>query len=567
MPAIKGIVLFLEEIVQLFDGGSFIGIGTDVHDLGAQPFVVDIQIRIFFRFRLYRSPPGGESSFYLQKEYFCITLYPMNWLQNAIVVVISFLIARIMIDSEIHRSAVRYVLEKSQASISSLLTGVMLLSYGASLFFTNMVVVLTMIPVIKVILEGIKDPAKRKQVATPIILALIYGANIGGMGSLTGSPLNLVYIGLTEFYQLDGRQGITFFSWLLVGIPSTLVLMAISRVLLKRAEIPVKLDNRLLVKDDLHKPESPARVKRYTIFFSVNLSVIIILTAGQFILKPATIVFHFNIIDICLILFFLAVFFFSFIFPRGTGRRTRDNYKRNVIFLLLYIVFFVPIFFVETAKEVARRLYRPALGTVKCWDDRLFRLFRRVCSRCFNTPPQSMRRKNPLAFVSMNRIIYDLPFGGFLFMGVILGAVYLLVVLGDNPATPQIDGYLARFLESISQKVLLLGRDGFWFLLLVAMTAIFFTEIVNNTTVVLILAPLLLKMSGIFQFNPLYLLLALVIAASGAFMTPVATPVNAICFASLERVSFKKMLKFGFFMNILGGLWITLLFYFLNRIF
>jgi len=488
----------------------------------------------------------------------------MNWLQNAIIVVISFLIARIMIDSEIHRSAVKHVLEKSRTSLSSLITDVLLLSYAASLFFTNMVVVLTMIPVIKVILEGINDPVKRKQAATPIILALIYGANIGGMGSLTGSPINLVYVGLTEFYHLGGRQEITFFSWLLAGIPATLVLLAIGRMLLKWVEIPVEPDNRVLMKE---APMPPARIKRYTTFFCVNLSVIILLTAAQFMFKPPRIWFHFNIIDICLILFFLAIVFFSFIFPRGRGARTWVNYRRNILFLFLYIGFLVPIFLVESGKEVARRLYRPALLTMKRWDDRLFRLFHRFCTRFFSTPSQSMRRKNPFAFVSMNRIIYDLPFAGFLFMGVILGAVYLAVKLGDNPATPGIDGYLARFLETVSQQVLLLGPGGFWFLLLVVMTAIFFTEIINNTTVVLILSPLLIKVSGIFQFNPLYLLLALVIAASGAFMTPVATPVNAICFASLEGVSFKKMLKYGFFLNILGGLWITLLFYFMNRIF
>lgn len=487
----------------------------------------------------------------------------MNWLQNTIVIVISFLIARIMIDSEIHRSAVRYVLEKSQASFSSLITAVLLLSYGASLFFTNMVVVLTMIPVIKVILEGIDDPGKRKQAVTPIMLAMIYGANTGGMGSLTGSPLNLVYIGLTEFYQLDGRQDITYFSWLLVGIPATLVLMAIGRLLLKWAEIPVELNNRAVMKED---PLPPDRIKRYTVFFCFNLAVIILFSAAQFIFKPAKIVYFFNIIDICLLLFFCAIVFFAFILPRGEGRRTWKKYKQNILYLSIYIAFFVPIFMVECGKEVARRLYRPWLVPVKRWDDRLFYLFRNVCSNCFGTYPQSMRQKNPSVFVSMSRVIYDLPFAGFLFMGVILGAVYLMVKLGDNPASPEIDGFLARFLESISRQVLLLGPEGFVFLLLVAMTAIFFTEVVNNTTVVLILSPLLLKLSGIFQYNPLLLLLALVIAASGAYMTPVATPVNAICFASFEGVSIKKMLKFGFVMNILGGIWITLLFYFLNRI-
>jgi sodium-dependent dicarboxylate transporter 2/3/5 len=97
----------------------------------------------------------------------------------------------------------------------------------------------------------------------------------------------------------------------------------------------------------------------------------------------------------------------------------------------------------------------------------------------------------------------------------------------------------------------------------VVLVSIFFTEIVNNTAVVLIMFPLILPMTSTLPLSPLLALLAITIAASGAFMTPIATPVNAIAFAGFRGVSLKRMLMLGFVLNILSGLWITLLFYFL----
>ncbi|MCP5046158.1 MAG: hypothetical protein GY940_03240, partial [bacterium] len=160
----------------------------------------------------------------------------MSWLQSSIAFIISFLLARIMIDSDIHRGYLGYFLEKSHADFSSFITGILFTSYIFSVFFSNTVVVLSMIPIVKIILDSVRDPAQRKQVSTPIVLALIYGANIGGMGSLTGAPLNILTIGLIEGAQLPGRENITFFSWLLFGIPATFVLILISRMVLKTQE-------------------------------------------------------------------------------------------------------------------------------------------------------------------------------------------------------------------------------------------------------------------------------------------------------------------------------------------
>lgn len=484
----------------------------------------------------------------------------MSWLQNSIAVVISFLIARIMIDADIHRSYVQHLLKKSRSDFSSFITGILFTSYFFSIFFSNTVVVISMIPVIKIILDGMEDPLERQRVSTPVILAMIYGANIGGMASLTGCPLNIVFSGFIEINKVPGRENVTFFSWLLLGIPATLVMIALSRVVLKLGEKGMTMESRITI---LEKTPEPKTVKKYTLFFIVNMVILVILTAVQFMLKPRGLLFGLNAVDILMTVYLLGFLFFSFIFPRG--KRTFTSYKKNLLHFLLFVILFVPIGLVELAKDIISRFRLKGMRVVKKADLRLLAFFNRVWSFFFKEKRKSLKSKNPYTFVSLNRLEYDLPFFGLLFMGVVLLAVFFIVTLGDNPATGKLDGYVLTFFENFSVKFIPSGDHVFLFLLAVVMVSIFFTEIVNNTAVVLIMFPLVLKMISTLPFNPLFALLAVTTAASGAFMTPIATPVNAISFAGFKGVSLKKMLVLGVVLNILCGLWITVLFYFLGH--
>jgi sodium-dependent dicarboxylate transporter 2/3/5 len=483
----------------------------------------------------------------------------MNWLQNTIAIVISFLIARIMIDSEIHRTYVRFLLKKSGANFSSFISGILFTSYFFSIFFSNTVVVLSMIPIVKVILDGVEDNEQKQALSTTVILALIYGANIGGMGSLTGCPLNILYAGFIELNKLAGREYITFFSWLMLGIPSTLVLIMISRMVLKLGEKKINLNVRLNLQEEHTEQRN---IKKYSAFFIANMSALVLLTAVQFWLSPPRFIYGLNIIDILMLVYLLGFLFFSFIFPRGS--RTRRKYGQNLLFFFLFLLLFIPVGLIELAKDIILRFRLKGINVVRKLESSLFNLYNKIWFTCFKEKQTSLKSKNPLAFVSLNRLVYDLPFFGLLFMGLVLLAVYILVTLGDNPATPKLDSYVLRFLEDFSLTLVPTGDRVFLFLLAVVMISIFFTELVNNTAVVLIMFPLVLKITAALPFNSLFALLSVTIAASGAFMTPIATPVNAISFASFKGVSLKKMLGLGVILNLLSGLWVTLLFYFLG---
>jgi sodium-dependent dicarboxylate transporter 2/3/5 len=52
-------------------------------------------------------------------------------------------------------------------------------------------------------------------------------------------------------------------------------------------------------------------------------------------------------------------------------------------------------------------------------------------------------------------------------------------------------------------------------------------------------------------------MLAVSLASTSAFMTPVATPVNALAFAGIGGVSLRAFIKNGALTNLLAALWIT----------
>jgi sodium-dependent dicarboxylate transporter 2/3/5 len=56
-------------------------------------------------------------------------------------------------------------------------------------------------------------------------------------------------------------------------------------------------------------------------------------------------------------------------------------------------------------------------------------------------------------------------------------------------------------------------------------------------------------------------MLAVSVSSTAAFMSPIASPVNAVAFASIKGVSLRRMILKGFVLNIVSSLWITIVFY------
>ncbi|WP_457625019.1 SLC13 family permease [Persephonella sp.] len=97
----------------------------------------------------------------------------------------------------------------------------------------------------------------------------------------------------------------------------------------------------------------------------------------------------------------------------------------------------------------------------------------------------------------------------------------------------------------------------FLFIFILVVSMIFLTEISSNTATVITFAPILIGILKELNVDLFYPIFGIIIAASFAFMLPIATPPNAIIYGS-RLVPLSKMVKVGFFMNIIGSVIITI---------
>ena len=96
---------------------------------------------------------------------------------------------------------------------------------------------------------------------------------------------------------------------------------------------------------------------------------------------------------------------------------------------------------------------------------------------------------------------------------------------------------------------------------LVALIVLALTELTSNTATASMMYPIMGSLAVALGFHPLALMVAAGLAASCAFMLPVATPPNAVVFGS-GYLRIGDMMKAGFVLNIIGIILITLLIYF-----
>ncbi|MGV8814840.1 MAG: SLC13 family permease [Gelidibacter sp.] len=99
-------------------------------------------------------------------------------------------------------------------------------------------------------------------------------------------------------------------------------------------------------------------------------------------------------------------------------------------------------------------------------------------------------------------------------------------------------------------------------LILMLITAVnFLTEITSNLATTAMLLPVLAPMAMTVDIHPFILMVAAAVAASCAFMLPVATPPNAVVFGS-GYLRIPDMVSKGFMMNIISIIVLTLFVYF-----
>lgn len=132
--------------------------------------------------------------------------------------------------------------------------------------------------------------------------------------------------------------------------------------------------------------------------------------------------------------------------------------------------------------------------------------------------------------------------------------ILLLFGGGFALATGFSDSGLTTFMAS--KLSILEGTSIYLIIPAIAVMIIFLTELTSNTATNSIMLPIMAALAGAMQIHPFGMMITTTLAASFAFMLPVATPPNAIVFGS-RYVTINQMMKAGIWLNLIGVILIS----------
>jgi len=144
-----------------------------------------------------------------------------------------FLLALALERAQLHRRIALRIVSRIGGTGPRLIAGMMLASALLSMWMNSTSCVLVMLPIALSLLDGDGDPALRKRLTVPLLLAVSYGATIGGMSTPVGTPPNLVFLEIWHDRYPD-RPAIGFGQWMAFGVPLMVVYLGIAWLFLTK---------------------------------------------------------------------------------------------------------------------------------------------------------------------------------------------------------------------------------------------------------------------------------------------------------------------------------------------
>lgn len=340
----------------------------------------------------------------------------------------------------------------------------MLVTAFLSMWMSNTATAVMMLPIALSVIHLVKErDSSNEAFGKALLLSIAYGASIGGIATLIGTPPNaLMAAYLADSYQIE----IGFATWMAVGLPLSVTMLFITWFWLTKVSYKVdnsdaEVDTKSLFKKQLDKLGDMSRAEK-------GVLAVFIFAALSWIFRP--------------------------LLGDWTGLKISDTSIAIAAALLLFVI--------TADKKTGERILD--------WDS---------------------AAKVPWGIL--------LLFGG--------GLTLASQIKSSGLAT-----YIANLLVSADTIPLVVS------VLLVAGLITFLTEITSNTATAAGFLPLLGPVAESITGTPLVWVIPAAIAASCAFMMPVATPPNAIVFGSGE-IKMRDMIRAGFVLNIVAIVLITVL--------
>ena len=363
----------------------------------------------------------------------------------------------------LHRRLAYSVVHAIGTEPRRLVLGFMVATGMISMGISNTAAVVLMLPVATSVIaalaaaHGAQDEDVHR-FSRALLLGLAYGASIGGMGTLIGTPPNALLAGyLAESHGID----LSFAAWAAVGVPLVLVFLPLGWLVLTRLAFPVSREFSTSMKAD---------------------DVVSRLAAGE-PMSPA-------------------------------------EWRVAMVF----------------AAAAALWITRPLLNGVPGLERLSDPGIAIACALALFLIPNGLGGRGQ--FLLRWQDAQQIPWSVLLLFG---GGLSLASAMDESGLAQWIGTALASFD----------GLSPFAFLLMLTLTVVLLTELASNTATVAALLPVVATMAAATGIDLVVLASAVTLAASCAFMLPVATPPNAIVFSTGElRVA--DMMKAGAYMNILS---------------
>lgn len=213
------------------------------------PFAVGLLVLGFLVFAMnnyyYKIDPENVSTYYQP--------YVNSWSNSVIWLMLGgFFIAEAMRKAELDQVVFKLAISKFGTSPKSILLGLMLTTAIFSMLMSNTATTAMMVASVLPFLHKNKN---NPRFSKAILIGIAAAASIGGMGTIIGSPPNAVAVEALYHYGIR----ISFLEWMMVGVPSSIILVLIFWYFLAKRNIPNNFD--IHIKLDKNKDTSIYQLK------------------------------------------------------------------------------------------------------------------------------------------------------------------------------------------------------------------------------------------------------------------------------------------------------------------
>ena len=161
-----------------------------------------------------------------------------------------FFLAMAMQKWGLHRRVALYIIRFIGLGPKKIILGFMIATAFLSMWISNTAATMMMYPIgLAVILQmstlknedspGILDE-KAKTFQTALMLGIAYAASIGGIGTIIGTPPNIVFAAAVKSIFPEAPE-IGFMRWMMVGVPLVIVFVPVTWFFLTRIALPIRI--------------------------------------------------------------------------------------------------------------------------------------------------------------------------------------------------------------------------------------------------------------------------------------------------------------------------------------